>query len=822
MANEVEIVVTGTDRTGAMFASIRGQIAGLSRSFGGLRTSIKTTLDGVQTDVHTGLSRSIESSRTDSQALGRTIATGIKRGASGIDRDGSNLGKRLMYSIADSINQSKSSVHQAFSNTITSVLPGVLSTPVIGPIIAVALAGVATAIAPVLASAIGGSLILGFGSGMLGLVTAALLHTEEIDKNWSKSEQKRVAESNKQAEKIKHQWLETTRYVINGIKEISQPLIPVMDTVRGQIKSVGHEFKPILESVLAMGKVPLQSFAKKLGEGIKELGPAIKPVMESFYTILDTIGPMLPGIFKDMADALIDLSGVMIENRDLFGAVFYAMAESVPVAISAIANLISFFRTLMQASAEAYAYVVSGVLEVADGVLAAVQSMYEGLAGLGGPFAENLKGPIASLKETRAEIQGMIGDAKNVPKIIKLRGDIADLEGKLNSAKRQLKDPNLTKSRKAKLNAEISQLQSAIWRAKQALASVQGKTVTIFVKTEVQSDLSRAALRAATRAHGGVVGGGISAFAQGGVAGAGGATALVGEHGPELVRLPYGSTVIPAGQTRAMAAAQSGAATGGRVSTTFQSASASLVEVVKKVIEALKEVITLRDAMGKLTGSMFGQQRALMAYESAWDDALKSLKKHKQTLNIHTEAGRANRQSLLSIAEAAHEVVFQMDEAGKSSTSMFRKMKEQRAEFIKMARSMGLSSKAARKLADDYGLIPSKVKKAADAEDRAVRQNKAIEKRNKANGFAAAGGPRSGLTLVGELGPELVRLPFGSSVMPAGQTEGVLGAPGGGGAGILHITLQIGTATLGELIIDPLRKSVRTRGGNVQAVLGKG
>lgn len=38
--------------------------------------------------------------------------------------------------------------------------------------------------------------------------------------------------------------------------------------------------------------------------------------------------------------------------------------------------------------------------------------------------------------------------------------------------------------------------------------------------------------------------------------------------------------------------------------------------------------------------------------------------------------------------------------------------------------------------------------------------------------------------------------------------------------GPINITLQIGDRTLGELVVDPLRRAVRTRGGNVQAVLG--
>lgn len=86
---------------------------------------------------------------------------------------------------------------------------------------------------------------------------------------------------------------------------------------------------------------------------------------------------------------------------------------------------------------------------------------------------------------------------------------------------------------------------------------------------------------------------------------------------------------------------------------------------------------------------------------------------------------------------------------------------------------------------------------------------------------AAGGGPRSNLTLVGEDGPELVKLPYGSAVTNAGATSRMLGeGGGGGGGGTLHLHLNIGGERLAEILIDPLRKSVRTRGGNVQAVLG--
>jgi phage-related protein len=84
----------------------------------------------------------------------------------------------------------------------------------------------------------------------------------------------------------------------------------------------------------------------------------------------------------------------------------------------------------------------------------------------------------------------------------------------------------------------------------------------------------------------------------------------------------------------------------------------------------------------------------------------------------------------------------------------------------------------------------------------------------------AAGGISGGRTvLVGERGPELAELPFGSRVVPAGQTRAALEAASGQG-GPLVIHLSVGGRELAQVLVDPLRKEIRSLGGNVQAALG--
>lgn len=91
-------------------------------------------------------------------------------------------------------------------------------------------------------------------------------------------------------------------------------------------------------------------------------------------------------------------------------------------------------------------------------------------------------------------------------------------------------------------------------------------------------------------------------------------------------------------------------------------------------------------------------------------------------------------------------------------------------------------------------------------------------------GQAASGGARSRMTLVGERGPELVDLAPGSRVRSNDDTRRLMGSgqgsSGGGGAPMV-IQLRIGDRQLGEVLVDPIRKIVSAKGGNVQAVLGR-
>ncbi|MFB7364158.1 hypothetical protein [Streptomyces hydrogenans] len=124
----------------------------------------------------------------------------------------------------------------------------------------------------------------------------------------------------------------------------------------------------------------------------------------------------------------------------------------------------------------------------------------------------------------------------------KLKGNIEDLEAKLSSAKTQLgKVPD---GRKAQVRADISQLERQLNSARTKLDALDGKVTTTYVTTVYSSD------RVVSPTGSGP--GGFPKYARGTDSAESG-WALVGEEGPELVRMKGGEQVFDHLTSRKMA-----------------------------------------------------------------------------------------------------------------------------------------------------------------------------------------------------------------------------------------------------------------------------
>ncbi|MEU9792878.1 phage tail protein [Streptomyces sparsogenes] len=515
----------------------------------------------------------------------------------------------------------------------------------------------------------------------------------------------------------------------------------------------------------------------------------------------------------------------------------------------------------------------------------------------------------------------------------KLTADIADWQSKVNAAQRAIKGlpggkkavlsaniahwnqqihqarQNLQKvpsSKRAELRATIADLQAKVRQARASIASVSGKTVAINVVTT-----GLGAARAGLAALGG------PGFAHGGIVGAAGGgprsnLTLVGEQGPEYVRLPYGSRVIPAGRTRTMLKSEREAA--GEVAGQLRRSHFGAMAGYKYT--PIEKALGAPAGVGELTGSLNEwrgriqrvthgsterkllrdldvagraliknarlQEKVNAALEKA-KDKLSGLKEAAASMrdsvssgilgsaNITRAAGQVGEGRTLTTADVMGGLVESRDKASsfakaldalkkrglnkqlladiaqagieggglQTATALMRASGSEIARMNELQGQIGSAAKSAGKTAADAmygagikaaegvvkGLEKNKARIAKAMSGIAKALEAAIKKAigRKATGGiigAAGGGPRSALTLVGEQGPEVVRLPYGSSVYPAGQSRQMMrGAAGGGG--VMVVQLNIAGRDFGELWIDTGRREVRTRGGNVQAVLGR-
>lgn len=91
------------------------------------------------------------------------------------------------------------------------------------------------------------------------------------------------------------------------------------------------------------------------------------------------------------------------------------------------------------------------------------------------------------------------------------------------------------------------------------------------------------------------------------------------------------------------------------------------------------------------------------------------------------------------------------------------------------------------------------------------------------NWYGAGGPTTDGLSGLHDQGPEIVRLPNGSTVIPhSGADKGMRDALAGYGGAHMTLTINAGGSALDRLLLEVLRKSIRQQGGNVQLVLGTG
>jgi hypothetical protein len=114
----------------------------------------------------------------------------------------------------------------------------------------------------------------------------------------------------------------------------------------------------------------------------------------------------------------------------------------------------------------------------------------------------------------------------------------------------------------------------------------------------------------------------------------------------------------------------------------------------------------LKTASDNMFGAAIAGSEANEAYQASWDHLSESVKSNKATLDIHTKAGRSNRDALQDLLTSSNEMYFANIAQGQSTDSARKKHEARTASVEKEARKLGLNREETARLIKTYGQIP--------------------------------------------------------------------------------------------------------------------
>lgn len=278
------------------------------------------------------------------------------------------------------------------------------------------------------------------------------------------------------------------------------------------------------------------------------------------------------------------------------------------------------------------------------------------------------------------------------------------------------------------------------------------------------------------------------------------------------------------------------------------------------------------DALKLSSSQILGQRSAETQYYEALARTKEALQENGATLSVHTQRGRDNRTALDQQAQAANrllESILANEGAGPKFTST---LTQSRAALSQTAQSFGMGKKAADDLAAAVISVPASKNVKITADTASAMSN--------VNGLKTAIATINGKTVTIRTVQETVYISSGGSTViaksaggripgPASRVDSIpailaqgeyvvnsgatsqwlplleqinsgspvssqalrsMGVPGmsdagpGGGGGGSRVVLELHSSgsAMDDFLVDLLRRAVRTRGGDVQVVLGQG
>lgn len=266
--------------------------------------------------------------------------------------------------------------------------------------------------------------------------------------------------------------------------------------------------------------------------------------------------------------------------------------------------------------------------------------------------------------------------------------------------------------------------------------------------------------------------------------------------------------------------------------------------------DAADEMKQLADAIDDALGNVMNQAEGALRWKQVQADLVAELAKGERTLDENSQAGRDNVEMMHEAANVAIRIRDSNLQMGMSLDEVNRQFDEQ-LEWLRHTLYGFIKNKAA---VDDFvnslksvphdvtaeirypglleaisaakelrALLGTSIRASVEVGDVYGAGGGSYVSGRKHGGIsgAAGGGARGGMTWVGEEGPELVKLPFGSTVYPSGTSQAMAsGQMGGGAGGTTYVVIDIqGTD-------DDQRRRIQQMvevygDGNVQVAFGK-
>lgn len=396
-----------------------------------------------------------------------------------------------------------------------------------GPIGIAVLSAVILAALGALGAAMAGLLVLAFGGAFVALGAVFASQSEVIQRNWKTA----------------------TKNMGEDMKRAAEPLVPVIHNVIHELESAVDVLSVKMRQFFAEASPQLTSFFDALKASFRRFGEvAWQPMTDAFRHFLDAFGPQWDGFMVDLGESFGALGRTVSEH-----------STEIAMGLRVVLHIIVLFIDLVNLLANAwvqgirimtYAWglflkamslAVGGFLTAIDTMLAAIEPFAKVL-GMGeavsaarrniADWGENVQQGLSDAGQQAMDF-GKSLDRANRKR--RLEVDIASYQSRLAIARADLKKTADKKAR-AKLQADITDLNNKIASAQRQLAALNGTTATTYVDVWTRNKTYGGNSVTGARRHGGVVG----AAASGGVRSN---MTLVGEGGPEVVDLPTGSRV---------------------------------------------------------------------------------------------------------------------------------------------------------------------------------------------------------------------------------------------------------------------------------------